>query len=90
MNQLMIAKLKNRLVNTLNYAVYFIGRPIPNPCVEGVQAVLNGDDEIAFMALGCYVEDCIRDKNYKKLFKGLADIKKGKEKKSSNLRYGAL
>lgn len=72
--------LSEQIAVTVQNAIAKLGL-IPNECGDHVRNIIGGEDLSAVMALGCYLEDCIKEGNYNQLEKGLNDIKQGQDKK---------
>ncbi|NRA76788.1 MAG: hypothetical protein HRU18_01160 [Pseudoalteromonas sp.] len=59
----MLDKLKNRIAITIQNTVDTLG-PMPDKLGEEVKAIVDGKDEIAIMALGCRLEDYMKNRAY--------------------------
>jgi len=75
----MIEILKQKLALTLSHTVRTLG-PTPNEMGTPLKTILDGTDDVALIALGCYLEDCVKKDSYSPLVKGLSDIRNGQSK----------
>jgi len=80
--------LSNQIAITVQNTISILG-PMPNECGDPVKNIIGGDDLSAIMALGCYLDKCIEEKNYDKLIKGVNDIKRGQEAKNEHERISS-
>lgn len=62
--------LREKLLITIQSAIAKLG-PIPDNCGDSVKAILKGDDDIAFLSCGCYIQDCDRSGSWDGLREGL-------------------
>lgn len=69
----MIQMLKDRLAITLSATVQSLG-PMPDEVGERVKTILSGTDDCALLALGCYMDDARKAKDYTILEKGVGKI----------------
>lgn len=67
---------------TLQNAVAKLGF-FPDETGDPIRAILDGDDDIALLALGCYLDKAIDEGDFKWVIQGLADIKRGQERKAA-------
>lgn len=69
----MIELLKQNIAVTLSHVVQSLG-PMSEHHGSFVKKIISGTDDVAFMALGCYLDDCIKSKSYTHLDKAMEDI----------------
>lgn len=69
----MLEQIKNMLAITLQTCVTTVGL-MPEDCGDAVKAVLATDDDVALIALGCYLDECIELHSYTPLRDGLSVI----------------
>ena len=53
-------QLKTMLETTLSWGVQKLG-PMPDDCGDKVRKILASDDQAALLALGCSLDDCIKE-----------------------------